>query len=315
MTASIPTTEAAAGFLFPGQGAQRIGMGTELEAYYATARTRFDEAAKQLGFSLRDLCANGPEAVLNQDVNAQLALYVVSCIITDILREENITAGYSTGYSSGFYAAAYAAGCFDFVDGLSMVRDAGEILLEAGRHIDGGMAVIFGLSADHVLDIIPKNKHVGIAIQNTPRQIVLSGTQPHLQNVMDTAVREGALDAYLLPVGTAYHSSFMRAAGQRFFKTVHKKNLRPPRIPLYSYATLKRITDTNDLRDTLAGQLSRPVLWVDLIKKLRHNHHSRMVEIGSGTLISRTVRWIDRTIAIMNTDTVENLRKVVRRLA
>lgn len=302
------------GFLYPGQGPQRIGMGQNLEADFPAASTYFDEAGRRLGFSLRDLCTKGPEALLNQDVNAQLALYTISCIITDILKSKNISPHLCIGYSSGFYAAAYAAGCFDFTTGLALVKNAGEILLEEGKQIDGGMAVIFGLAADHVRNILKKEKQVEIAILNTSRQIVVSGINASIRKVMDIAVKEGALDARSLPVATAYHSRFMAPAGRRLLRAIKDQKFSRPRLPLFSYTTLAPIEDAGALCQTMVYQLSHPVLWVDLIKKLRHKNVSQMVEIGTGDMLSRTIRWIDRTIAAMNTDTADNIKRVINAL-
>jgi len=312
MTHLSVTNKNPIGFLFPGQGPQKIGMGHDVEANFPLASKYFDETNHHLKFSIRDLCMKGPEAVLNQDVNTQLALYTISCIITDILKNESISPHVCIGYSSGFYAAAYAAGCFDFTTGLSIVKSAGEILLEEGKQIDGSMAVIFGLPADHIQNILKKVKHIEIAILNTPRQIVVSGINAHIKNVMDIAIKEGALDARPLPVATAYHSRFMAPAGRRFLKTLKDKTFSAPRIPLFSYTTLAPIEDAGSLCETMAYQLSRPVLWVDLIKKLRHKNVRRMVEIGTGAMLSRTIRWIDRSITIMNTDTADNIKDVIK---
>jgi malonyl CoA-acyl carrier protein transacylase len=314
MTPLNLTNKNPIGFLFPGQGPQKIGMGHDVEANFPLASKYFDRAHHHLGFSIRDLCMKGPEVLLNQDVNAQLALYTISCIITGILENENISPHVCIGYSSGFYAAAYAAGCFDFTSGLSIVKNAGELLLEEGKQIDGGMAVIFGLPVDHVRNILQKVKHVEIAILNTPRQIVVSGINAHIKDVMDIAVEEGALDARPLPVATAYHSRFMAAAGRRFLKAMKNKTFSKPRLPLFSYTTLAPIEDAGSLCETMAYQLSRPVLWVDLIKKLRHKNVRRMVEIGTGAMLSRTVRWIDRTITMMNTDTADGTKRVIKAL-
>jgi malonyl CoA-acyl carrier protein transacylase len=299
------------GFLFPGQGPQKIGMGHDLETNFPLASTYFEEASHVLGFSIRDLCLKGPEGLLDQDVNAQLALYTVSCITTHILKNENISPQVCAGYSSGFYAAAHAAGCFDFTTGLSIVKDAGEILLEESKHIDGGMAVIFGLSAGHIRNILKHEKDVEIAILNTSRQIIVSGVNARIRNFMDIAIQEGALDARQLPVATAYHSRFMAPAGKRFLKAILYRPFRAPSIPLVSYTTLGCVNDVKSLCETMAYQLSHPVLWVDLIKKLRHKNVKQMVEIGTGTMLTRSVRWIDRTITMMNTDTADRIKQVV----
>lgn len=123
------------GFVYPGQGAQQVGMGSDLCDAYPFARERFQQADTFLGYSIQKLCVKGPQEILSQDLNAQLGIYTISAIITDILKKQHIIPDLCTGYSSGFYAAAYAAGCFDFLTGLSIVRKAGAILLkeEIGR--------------------------------------------------------------------------------------------------------------------------------------------------------------------------------------
>jgi len=302
------------GFLYPGQGAQQLGMGIDLEENFPAARARFEEAEKHLGFSLRDLCAAGPPEILNEDVNAQLAIYTVSCIITDILKAVSICPDFCTGYSSGFYAAAYAAECFSFAEGLSVVRFAGEALLEEGERIDGAMAVIFGLSAGRVSELIAAERDVEIAILNTPRQIVISGFKEPVHRVMKSALQQGALDAYFLPVRTAYHSRFMKKAGNRFFDRLRLNNFNAPRIPLFSYTTLSSVATGNALAETMAGQLSRPVFWVDLIRRLGRNSNVLMLEIGSGALVSRTVRWIDRSLPVRCTDTAANIKQVINEI-
>ena len=123
-------------FLFPGQNSQQVGMGFDFFQNYSIARQLFEQADHHLGFSLSRICFEGPEEDLNQDLNAQLAMYTVSCIITDVLKIFKVLPHMVSGYSSGFYAAAYAAGCFDFIQGLDIVRQAGEFLLKVQYHIN-----------------------------------------------------------------------------------------------------------------------------------------------------------------------------------
>lgn len=289
-------------------------MGADLWETYPSARMRFKEADRFLGYSLKKLCIDGPLKTLAQDLNAQLCTYTISTIVTDLLEGQHVVPDLCTGYSSGFYAAAYAAGCFDFLTGLSIVKTAGEILLKVGRTCDGGMALIFGLSRERAQSIVRKTGSVDIAIHNTPRQIVISGLKPGIEAVMAEAMRQGALDTRMLPAETAYHSRFMAGAGKLLRETIDRNNVFPPRIPLHSYTTPRRIKDRDTLIDVMAMQLSRPVLWVDLIRKLGHNHVNTLVEIGHGTMLSRSIRWIDRHIAMLDTTSVTRIQEVVRQL-
>lgn len=300
-------------FLYPGQGSQQVGMGFDLYQTYPEVRETFDQADHLLDFSLSEFCFEGPEEELNQDVNAQLAVYTVSCIVTDVLRVHDVFPDVVSGYSSGFYAAAYAAGCFDFADGLSLVRRAGEILLDEGRKIDGSMAVIFGLPPEKVDSICQQAGNVQVAILNTPRQTIISGIESSVRRAMELSLKAGALDAYSLSVGSAYHSRFMKQSGIRLLREIKDMNLRNPRVSLVSYLSLECVPNKSELKNVMITQLSRPVLWVDLIKILYSNNIRLFVEVGPGEVISRTVRWIDRNIEIVNTATKDKLLRTVER--
>jgi len=296
-------------FLYPGQGSQQVGMGFDLYQTYPEAGEIFDQANHLLGFSLSQICFEGPEEELNNDLNAQLAVYTISCILTDVLKGYNVRPDMVTGYSSGFYAAAYAAGCFDFADGLHVVRRAGEILLERGKKIDGGMAVIFGLSFEEVDSICQVVGNVEVSIANAPRQSLISGINSSVKKTVELSLAEGALDAYIISAATAYHSSFMEECSARFLAEFENGCLKNPEKPLISYSLLEPVSDKSALKKIMATQLSRRVLWVDLIKKLSNN--TFFVEVGPGSIISKTVKWIDRDINIVNTSSNNGLLKAV----
>jgi len=300
-------------FLYPGQGSQEVGMGLDLYRSYPRAKVLFGRADRLLGFSLSRLCFEGPDDALNADLNAQLAVFTVSCIVTDLLAKNNVLPSLVSGYSSGFYAAAYAAGCFDFEQGLSLVRQAGEILLEEGKKIDGAMAVVFGLSVRKIAEICSQVGGADVAILNTPRQIIISGIRPSVMLVSKICLREGALDGYLLPVTTAYHSTFMKKSGILLLKEIRNDPFKDPRVPLVSYLSLCHVSDRQDLVKTMAAQLSGPVRWVDVIKNMCHDDTRLFLEVGPGTLLSRAVRWIDRRVEVGATTPKINVLKAIQR--
>ena len=298
-------------FLYPGQGAQHVGMGLDLYEAYAEARRIFERADRLLGFSLSRLCFEGPEEELNEDLNAQLAIYTLSCSLTEVLKGQGVLPDTVSGYSSGFYAAAYAADCFDFDQGFRIVRRAGEILLNEGGKIDGSMAVIFGLPPETVDRICRQIKNVEVSIINTPRQIIISGLDASIGKAMELALDHDALDAYKILTATAYHSKFMKHGSKRFLEEVRHLPLKKPHVPLMSYLTLDDVLNQKDLKKVMAAQLSGPVLWVDLIRRLVRTNARLLIEVGPGALIYRTVRWIDRNLEVMTTATEKDLKAAV----
>lgn len=301
-------------FLYPGQGAQHVGMGRFFfEKYPQQAENLFTRAEHVLNFPLHRLCCNGPEDKLNLDLNAQLAVYVVSCVVTDVLKAHRVQPDVLSGYSSGFYAAAYAAGCFTFEEGLQVVKQAGEILLDTGnRWGEGGMGVVFGLPADDIRRVCRDTGEVETTIYNTPRQIIVSGDKRQVLTVLKQCRDMGALDSYPLPVAAAYHSSFMAGATRRFLAEVDGSFFHDPAVPLYSYSSLDRLETGEQVMTAMGKQLSRAVRWVDLIRSLQNMGIRHWVEAGPGAVISRTVRWIDRKIDIYNTARQNSLARTLK---
>ena len=186
---------------------------------------RFQAADTFLGHSLQNLCIEGPPEALAQDLNAQLGIYTISAIVTDLLKTQHLVPDLCSGYSSGFYAAAYAAGCFDFLTGLLIVKKAGNILLKKGQALDGGMAVIFGLPHEQVLAISRRAGPVDIAIRNAHRQIVISGFKPGIEAVMAEAMREGALRHELASGRHGISLTFQEDAGKLLQEEIDRDSL------------------------------------------------------------------------------------------
>ncbi|MBW1723287.1 MAG: ACP S-malonyltransferase, partial [Deltaproteobacteria bacterium] len=301
-------------YLYPGQGSQSPGMGRELLDSFPEAGEIFDRADRVLGFSLSRICLEGPEEVLGLDLNAQLAVFTISCITADILKARGLRPDLLTGHSSGFYAAAYTAGCFGFEEGLLIVKRAGEILAETAESMNGAMAVIFGLPLETIERITRKVGGVEPALLNTPRQTIISGHSQAVRRAMEQALEAGALDAHPLPFQAAYHSRLMERASRTFFAELSGQILRQPQIPLLSYSTLRPVRDEEDLKETLALQLSSPVRWADLIRRFKDQGSTVFVEMGPGTVLSRTLRWIDRDIRVENTSTREDMLRTIRHL-
>jgi len=155
--------------------------------------------------------------------------------------------------------------------------------------------------------------NVEVAILNTPRQIVISGISSSVTKAMEISLNEGALDAYKLSVATAYHSKFMENSGTRFLREFEDTHVNDPQIPLISYFSLDALPSEEELKKMMAAQLSRPVFWVDLVKRLGSRNKRLFVELGPGATLFRTVRWIDRNIDVLITANEANLAEVIER--
>jgi [acyl-carrier-protein] S-malonyltransferase len=285
-------------FLYPGQGAQQVGMGLDLYEHFPEARKRFAQADRFLGYALSKLCFEGPPAELNRDLTSQLAVYVVSCILTDLLSGQQIFPAATSGYSSGFYAAGYAAGCYDFEQGLDIVRRAGEILLAEERKLEGTMGNIFGLSQAKVQAICDQIGRLEIGIFNTPSQMIVSGSRSAVIEALQAAKEQGALDAYLICAAVPYHSSYLEPCSRQLQAELKHKVLHDPELPLFSYLDLAPVGNQRELKEIMAMQLSRPVFWVDLIRKLQPG---LMIEVGPGMMLARAIRWINRGAEVICT--------------
>jgi len=298
-------------FLYPGQGAQQVGMGLDLYERFGEARRRFAQADRFLGYSLSKLCFEGPPAELNRDLTSQLAVYVVSCILTDLLAGQQIFPSATSGYSSGFYAAGYAAGCYDFEQGLDIVRRAGEILLAEERKLEGTMGTIFGLSRDKVQVICNRIDSLEIGIFNTPSQMIVSGPRSAVLQALQAAKEQGALDAYLICAAVPYHSSRLEPCSRQLQAELQDTVLRDPELPLFSYLNLAPVRNQNEFKEIIAVQLSRPVFWVDLVRKLQPG---LIVEVGPGLVLSRAIRWIDRGAEVIPTSDCQGFLNAVARI-
>ncbi|MCP4748475.1 MAG: ACP S-malonyltransferase [Desulfobacteraceae bacterium] len=294
-------------YLYPGQSPQPVGIALDLYGKQPRVRRIFMAADEFLGFPLSRICFEGSKERLNEDLICQLAVYTVSCALTDLLVERGVQPVRLTGYSSGFYAAAYAAGCFDFITGLGIVRKAGELLLDTGKHQNGGMAVIFGLSADEIQAICNDIGGIEPVIYNTPRQTIISGAAPQLESAIGKAMAQGALDAYRLPAAIAYHSVYMEPAAKAFLAEIDLNKLKPARCPLISYSTLHPVNSPKQLAESMAMQLSSPVRWVELIQSFSAAGIRYGFEIGPGQVITRSIRWIDRRLIITPIGDMESL--------
>jgi len=290
-------------FLFPGQGSQFVGMGRELVDREPAARALFDEADARLGFALSRLCFDGPEEALTDTAVQQPALFTTSLAAWAVLTERGeANAAYLAGHSLGEFSALAAAGALSFADGLALVRRRGELMKLAGQRQPGGMAAVLGLDAAPVADLCATaaaetGRYVGVANDNCPGQVVITGDETALARAMTLLGEAGARKVVRLPISIAAHSPLMASVADEFAAAVAAAPLAPARVPVVANVTAQPITTPDEIRAELTAQLTAPVRWTESVRRLGTLGVDAYVEVGPGDVLLGLVKRIDRAAA------------------
>ncbi len=282
--------------IFPGQGAQFVGMGRALIDAFPEARRVFDEADSVLGFSLTKVCLDGPEDELRATHNTQPAIFVHSIATLEAVRARTgLAAEGAAGHSLGEYSAYVAAGSLRFADALRLVRRRGELMFQAGRERPGTMAAILGLDVkalQEALESVP-----GIVVPanlNSPGQVVISGEIDAVRAAMDRCKEAGAKRVIPLEVSGAFHSPLMESAARGLSEALASISIEASRIPVYANASAAPVVEPESIRQSLVRQLLSPVRWEESVRAMRADAFERFVELGPGKVLSGLVRSIDR---------------------
>jgi [acyl-carrier-protein] S-malonyltransferase len=318
----LNSMKARIAFVFPGQGSQYVGMGKQLYNTSPAARRIFEQADSILGFSLSTLCFEGPQAELDDTINAQPAILTVSIACLEALKERLGPLGYLgapslvAGHSMGEFTALVAAGVLDFEDALKLVRERGRLMKETGEQRPGGMAAVVGLDEATLEAVVQEAQSEGVvtlANANSPGQTVLSGEVVALQRAMDLAKARGARLVQRLAVSIASHSPLMQGAAQTFSELLGRIHLRPPEVPLIANISAQALTTVEDLRAELSEQLTRPVQWTRSVQAMVAEGVDTFVEIGPKQVLSGLIKRINpeaRQISLSDVEVVKLLSAV-----
>jgi [acyl-carrier-protein] S-malonyltransferase len=289
-------------------------MGKDLAERYEKARVRYQEAAEILGFDLANICFEGPEDELRQTRVTQPALYVHSCIVTELLADLGVKPAAAAGHSLGEYSALCAAGAFSFAEGLRLVKARAEAMQHAGQVNPGTMAAVVGMEDAAVRDLCKELAAEGIVVPanyNSPGQLVISGDVAAIRKAVEIAKTRGAKLARELPVSGAFHSPLMKPAAESLARALAGAKLLSPAIPVVANVTAKPHTDAESLRGLLADQLLSPVRWTETVTELNHLGTDLVwYEVGSGNVLSGLLKRTVNGASATSIGTVANLEKL-----
>jgi len=294
-------------FLFPGQGAQTVGMAKELYASLPAAKALFDQAREILGYDLLDVCVNGPVEKLNSTVVSQPAIYVASLAALELLRaqtpeiEKEVVA--AAGLSLGEYTALVYAGALSFADGLRLVQKRGQAMQEAANATPSGMVSVLGLSLEKVEELCAKARAAGtmeVANLLCPNNIVVSGTLPACSEVEKLASELGAMKTIRLAVAGAFHTVIMKPADEKLAQALADCQLQKARVPVWSNVDAAPHSEPKEIRDLLVRQVLQPVLWEKTMRALLAAEVTTFVEIGPGRVLAGLMKRIERKADIRN---------------
>ena len=288
-------------FLFPGQGAQTVGMGRALCEALPAAKELFDRAADVLEYDLADICFNGPAEELDSTVHSQPALFVASLAAIEKLRAENpetVDACQAcAGLSLGEYTAMVFAGVMEFEPALKVVQQRGEAMQAASDATPSGMVSILGLDREKVDEVVQQAKGdqiLQIANLLCPGNIAVSGANAACERAAEIAVEAGAMKAIPLAVAGAFHTPIMQSAVDKLADALADVPLSSPRIPVISNVDARPHSDPEEIRDLLIKQVVSPVMWEDSIRYLMDQGHDEFYEVGPGRVLRGLLRRIDR---------------------
>ncbi len=294
-------------YLFPGQGSQYVGMGKDLYDGFPSARAVFDCADSIAGFGLSRLCFEGPAEELNDTVNTQPALLVASIAMLRVLEEcSEANPAYVAGHSMGEFSALVAAGALAFEDGLRLVSERGRLMKQAGEKSPGGMAAIIGLERSVLEEVCAvarqeSGEYVGVANDNCPGQLVISGAKAALERAMALAKERGAKRAIPLAVSIAAHSPLMAEAAAEFRRALDATPFQRPAIPLVANAIAGPLTEPDEIREALGRQLTSPVRWSESVRWMIAQGVTRFIEVGPKDVLTGLVKRIDGTVEAVTT--------------
>jgi [acyl-carrier-protein] S-malonyltransferase len=307
-------------FVFPGQGAQKVGMGQSLASAFPVCRDVFAEADTALGESLSTMCFEGPAQSLQMTENTQPAILAMSVAVLRLIESRGIHASFAAGHSLGEYSAHVAAGTFSFADALRTVRRRGRYMQEAVPSGEGAMAAILGLDGDAVARACSETmkamsgRVVSPANLNGPGQVVIAGHADAVAQASERAKALGAKRAIPLAVSAPFHCALMKPAEERLAPELKQLTTSDPKFPVIANVDAEPTRDARAAIDALIRQVSSPVRWEEVVKRLVAEGATTFVELGPGSVLGGLIKKIDRSVQAMSIEDEKGLETALAQL-
>lgn len=300
-------------FIFPGQGAQKCGMGKDFYENSVLAKEIFDTASEELGFDMTKLCFEENDQ-LDQTEYTQAAMVTACLAMTAEIEKRGLKPDVTAGLSLGEYCAISTAGGMQAKDAISLVRKRGILMQNTVPAGEGAMAAILGLDGEVVAEVTGKIPGATVANYNCPGQIVITGKTEAVKKAAEALKAAGAKRAVMLNVSGPFHSKMLESAGKELAKEMEKRTFEPLRIPYVTNVTAKYVTDIAKTKPLLEEQIFSPVRWEESVRTMLADGVDTFVEIGPGKTLAGFMRRIDKSAKVYNIETWEDMEKVIAEL-
>jgi [acyl-carrier-protein] S-malonyltransferase len=309
--------------LFPGQGAQYIGMGKDFYDNFEEIRTYYDQATEILGYDIKKIIFESDVNILAQTQYTQPSVFLTSFIIFEILRKKlpGITEKikFVAGHSLGEYTAVCISGALNFEQTIKTVAERAKIMSEVSKNNPGGMLAVLGIEKDELVKICDELRQNRFIVEpvnfNTPQQIVVAGSEEGIKKLQEVLSKK-KIKTVKLNVSGAFHSSLMNDAQKIFSQTLDKLNINNALIPIIMNYDAKPHTKKEEILENLKLQINHPVLWTDSVKYMFENGVNVLIECGPGKVLSNMLKKIvpDQNIKIYNVENIESLNSTLNEL-
>ena len=298
-------------FVFPGQGAQFVGMGKDIYENNETARQEFDKIFSSLSFDLKTAMFEGPEETLKKTKYTQPAIVAMSLVLEKLVRSKGIKPDFVAGHSVGEYAAFGSGEFLTLSDAVKLTAFRGETMNEIAESVNGGMAAIIGMDSEKIKEVLKTVDGVVEAVNfNEPKQTVIAGEKSAIEKACIVLKEAGAKRALPLAVSGPFHSSLMKPAGEKLKEEAEKYDFREGTAKLVANTTAEIISSPEEIKKEIYAQSFGPVKWVDTVNRLKENGVDTIYEIGPGKVLAGLIKKIDKELTVININSLEDIEKI-----